>query len=94
MWVWDDGGVTSLCGFGSPTPSGIRVGPVYTPPERRGRGYATALTAATSAHLLASGRRFCFLYTDMANPTSNAIYRRIGYRLVCGSAQIAFAAPD
>jgi RimJ/RimL family protein N-acetyltransferase len=88
--IWEDGEPVSLVGYGSPTPTGIRIGPVYTPPERRRRGYATALTARVSRDLLAGGRRFCFLYTDMANPTSNAIYRRIGYRLVCGSAMIRF----
>jgi hypothetical protein len=53
---------------------------VYTPPEHRRRGYASALTAALTERLLAGGRRFCFLFTDLANPTSNAIYQRIGYR--------------
>jgi len=93
VWLWDDHGPVSLSGFGGPTGNGIRIGPVYTPPESRGRGYATALVAAQSAHLLTRGHQFCFLYTDMANPTSNAIYRRIGYRLACTSAQIAFAPP-
>ena len=91
LWE-DDGAVVSLAGWGGPTPSGSRVGPVYTPPELRGHGYATALTAALSQRLLAAGRRFCFLYTDLANPTSNAIYERIGYRRVCDSAEIAFDA--
>jgi len=89
LWE-DDGDVVSLCGYGSPTPSGIRIGPVYTPPELRGRGYATTLTADVSAAQLARGRRFCFLYTDLANPTSNAIYERIGYVRVCESKQLAF----
>ena len=94
--LWEDGGEpVSLAGWGGPTPNGIRVGPVYTPPELRGRGYATALTAELSERLLdgrlfAGGRRFCFLYTDLANPTSNAIYQRIGYERVCESAEIAF----
>lgn len=88
--LWDDGGPVSLAGFGGGTPTGIRVGPVYTPPELRGRGYASALVAALSAQLLAAGRRFCFLYTDLANPTSNRIYERIGYRRVCESAEIRF----
>jgi uncharacterized protein len=80
---WDDGDRTvSLGGFGGRTPNGIRVGPIYTPPDLRGRGYATALTAALTARLLGEGRRFCFLYTDLANPTSNRIYQRIGYRPV------------
>jgi len=92
--LWDDAGRTvSLAGWGSPTPTGIRVGPVYTPPERRGRGYATALTAELSRRLLEGGKRFCFLYTDLANPVSNAIYERIGYRRVCESAELAFVRP-
>jgi uncharacterized protein len=89
--LWEDEGrIVSLAGWGGRTPNGIRIGPVYTPPELRGRGYATALTADLSQRLLESGRRFCFLYTDAANPTSNAIYERIGYRRVCESAEIAF----
>jgi uncharacterized protein len=89
--VWEvDGEPVSLAGFGGPTPNGIRVGPVYTPPEHRGRGSATGLVAELSRRLLAAGRRFCFLYTDLANPTSNAIYERIGYRRVCESADHAF----
>ena len=58
-----------------------------------GRGYASAITAALSTQLLASGRRFCFLYTDLANPTSNRIYRAIGYEHVCDAAEIVFE-PD
>ena len=80
--VWDAEGPVSLAGFGGPTPNGIRIGPVYTPPELRGRGYASALVAALTQSLLDGGRRFCFLFTDLANPTSNSIYQRIGYRPV------------
>jgi len=91
LWLWEvDGRAVSVAGYGGPTPNGIRIGPVYTPPEHRGHGYATSLVAELSAWLLANGRRFCFLYTDLANPTSNAIYRRIGYRQVCESANIVF----
>ncbi len=89
--LWVDGTPVSLAGFGGRTPNGVRIGPVYTPPDLRGRGYATALVADVSREMLVQGRRFSFLYTDMSNPTSNAIYRRIGYRLVCGSAMILFA---
>ena len=94
--LWEDeGAVVSLAGWGGPTPNGIRIGPVYTPPDLRGRGYATALTAELSQRLLDGdlfdgGRRFCFLYTDLANPTSNAIYERIGYRRVAESAEMVF----
>ena len=94
--LWEDAGeVVSLAGWGGPTPNGIRIGPVYTPPKLRGRGYATALTAELSQQLLdgrlfEGGRRFCFLYTDLANPTSNAIYERIGYRRVAEAAEVLF----
>lgn len=87
---WDDGEAVSMAGFGGPTPNGIRVGPVYTPPELRGRGYASALTAALTQELLDGGRRFCFLFTDLANPTSNRIYQRIGYRPVTDVDQWSF----
>lgn len=89
--IWqDEGRPVSLAGFGSRTPNGIRVGPVYTPPELRGRGYATALVGEMTAALLEGGHRFCFLFTDLANPTSNAIYARIGYRAVTDVDQYAF----
>jgi uncharacterized protein len=87
---WEDGEPVSMGGFGGPTPNGIRIGPVYTPPELRGRGYASALTAALTQELLDGGRRFCFLFTDLANPTSNRIYQRIGYRPVTDVDQWAF----
>jgi uncharacterized protein len=80
--LWQDGGTAvSLAGHAGETPNGARVGPVYTPPEHRGHGYASALTAALTDELLRR-RRFCFLYTNLANPTSNSIYQRIGYRPV------------
>ena len=80
MYLWEhDGEVVSLAGAGGATPRGIRIGPVYTPPDRRGHGYAGNLVAAVSAHQLATGRDFCFLFTDLANPISNRIYQAIGY---------------
>jgi len=87
--IWDDETPVSFAAFGGPTPNGIRIGPVYTPPEHRRRGYASALTAGLSSRLLET-RRLCFLYTDLANPTSNKIYEQIGYRRVCEAASIAF----
>jgi predicted GNAT family acetyltransferase len=84
LYLWEDhGAVVCLVGAGGQTPHGIRIGPVYTPPSERGRGYATSLTAAATADQLARGRRFCFLFTDLANPTSNRIYQSIGYEPVC-----------
>ena len=89
--LWEDDGVpVSLAASGGPTPNGIRIGPVYTPPDLRRRGYATALTAALTRSLLAS-HRFCFLFTDLANPTSNGIYMRIGYVPVADVEEWRFA---
>jgi uncharacterized protein len=91
IWLWEHDGVpVSLSGFGGRTPGGIRIGPVYTPPDRRRRGYATTLVADQSAWLLEQGYRWCFLYTDLANPTSNRIYEEIGYERVGDSADYRF----
>jgi predicted GNAT family acetyltransferase len=79
-YVWDDGGPVSMCQATGATPRGTRIGAVYTPPELRRRGYASALVAAASQAELDKGRRWCFLFTDLANPTSNRIYQAIGYR--------------
>jgi uncharacterized protein len=82
-YLWVDGGrPVSLTGVGGLTPNGIRVGPVYTPPEDRGRGYASNLVAQASQEQLDAGRTFVFLFTDLANPTSNKIYQAIGYEPV------------
>jgi uncharacterized protein len=89
--LWEhEGRPVSLVGWGGETPNGVRIGPVYTPPELRRRGYASALTASVSAKLLAAGRRFCFLYTDLENETANRIYGEIGYEPVCDSVDYAF----
>lgn len=93
MYVWDDGGPVSLTGVAAVTPRGSRIGPVYTPPDLRGRGYASALVAAASQQQLDDGREFCFLFTDLANPTSNKIYEAIGYEPVCDMDEYRFAAP-
>jgi predicted GNAT family acetyltransferase len=80
---WEDGGeAVSFLVYGSPTANGMRIGPVYTPPDLRGRGYASALTAAATKEILDAGKRFACLITDLANPTSNSIYQRVGYSAV------------
>jgi len=81
--VWEAGGVpVSVVGRTRAVAGMVRVGPVYTPPELRGRGYAGAATAAVSQAALDAGLREVVLYTDLANPTSNALYQRLGYRPV------------
>lgn len=79
--LWCDPEPRTMAGAARPTRRAVAVNAVYTPPQWRSRGYATACVAALSARLL---ERFelCVLYTDLSNPTSNAIYTRIGYRPV------------
>jgi predicted GNAT family acetyltransferase len=79
-----------MAGWAGPTPRGVRINFVYTPPAHRGRGYATSCVAALTRHLLDPGKEFCFLFTDLANPTSNKIYRRLGYRHVCDFRDVRF----
>lgn len=83
LYVWQDGEVVSLAGLTRPTPHGIAIGPVYTPPHQRGKGYASSCVAQLSQLQLDQGRAFCTLFTDLANPTSNKIYQNIGYQPVC-----------
>ncbi|MFC3960917.1 GNAT family N-acetyltransferase [Nocardia jiangsuensis] len=79
---WEhDGQPVHLTGVNPPASGVARIGPVYTPPEQRGRGWASAAVAEASRVLAAAGARVC-LFTDLANPTSNKIYQRIGYRPV------------
>jgi predicted GNAT family acetyltransferase len=79
--VWEDGGApVSFAGAVASSPGITRVGPVYTPPEHRRRGYATSLVAAWTSEILRRGTRRCMLFTDMANPSSNSIYQAVGYR--------------
>jgi predicted GNAT family acetyltransferase len=89
-WLWEDGPRVCMAVCVGSTPKGIRIGGVYTPPELRRRGYAAALVAEVSRIKLAEGKAFCSLVTDLANPTSNAIYQRIGYRAVCDFAEYRF----
>ena len=89
-YLWDDNGPVSVAASAGPTPNGIRIGPVYTPPEKRKRGYASAVTAAASQIELDNGRRFIFLFTDLSNPTSNKIYQQIGYEPVIDVDQLVF----
>ena len=93
FWLWeDDGRPRSMTGF-STFPLGARIGPVYTPPDERGRGFASHLVASASQALMDAGAQACFLYTDLANPTSNKIYMDVGYVQVCESDNIEFDEP-
>jgi hypothetical protein len=79
-YLWEVAQPVSLACIARYTSHGAVVGPVYTPPEARGHGYASACVAALSQSLLDRGREFCALFTNLANPTSNHIYTEIGYQ--------------
>ena len=83
LYVWEHDRVVSMACSGGRTAHGVRVFLVYTPPDLRRRGYATSCVASLTERLLESGRTYCFLAADLANPTSNQIYQKIGYQPVC-----------
>jgi uncharacterized protein len=89
LW-WNDGAVCSMAGVSGRSRSGSRLGYVYTPPARRGRGYATSCVTELTRRELGMGASFCCLYADMSNHTSNAIYQQVGYEPVCDFADIVF----
>ena len=83
LTLWEvDGVPVSMAGASRPEAGMVRVMAVYTPPGLRGRGYAAAVTAVVSRAALDAGARDVVLFTDLANPTSNALYQRLGYRPV------------
>lgn len=90
LFFWVNGTCVSMAARTRPTPRGEAVCMVYTPPQERGRGYASAVVASLSQRILNEGKAFCTLYTDLDNPTSNSIYRRIGYQPVADSVHIEF----
>jgi ribosomal protein S18 acetylase RimI-like enzyme len=89
LWVWDDGETVSMAVSREPMEGVVRLSGVYTPPDKRRRGYAAACVHALSKHLRDAAYR-CILYTDLGNPTSNSIYRRIGYRAVAEALRYRF----
>ncbi len=93
-WVWQvDDTPVAFANFPREVGGYWSIGPVYTPPAHRGRGYATALVAHMSSHALAQGRRGCTLFTDLNNPWSNAIYARIGSQREALFTRLAWAIP-
>lgn len=80
VYLWQDPIPVSMVGCARSTPNSKCIGPVYTPPEYRKKGYATSCVADLSQMLLDRGSQFCCLFTDLANPTSNHIYQTIGYQ--------------
>lgn len=80
LWELPGGGPAAMAAIIRRTSFGASVSWVYTPPEGRQRGYASALVAQLSQHILSAGASRCMLFTDANNPQTNAIYQKIGYR--------------
>ena len=92
LWLWEDATDVPVS-FAACTPAvaGVaRIAPVYTPPEHRRHGYASAVTAACTADALARGAERVVLYTDVADPSANAMYRRLGFRPIGGRRVVKF----
>jgi hypothetical protein len=83
LFVLESDEAVSMAALERESAHGIAISWVYTPAHLRRRGHATSCVAALTQRVLDSGKRFCCLYTDLANPTSNSIYQRIGYREIC-----------
>jgi RimJ/RimL family protein N-acetyltransferase len=93
LMLWEAGSEpVSLAGLTGVIAGTARIGPVYTPPRWRGRGYGAGVTAAVSDLARERGARSVVLFTDLANPTSNAIYARLGYEPVEDRVLITFGA--
>lgn len=89
--LWEDDGRTVSMAYASPAGGGVtRISGVWTPPDQRGHGYASAVVAGLSSARMDRGEA-CMLFTDLANPTSNAIYQALGYRRVGDSITITFS---
>ena len=89
-WIWDDDGPACFVGVSRTVAGVARVAPVYTPPDRRRRGYASVLVAAVSQAVLDAGAHHSALFTDLTNPTSNKIYTALGYRPIADVTAYAF----
>ncbi|OQQ16882.1 GNAT family N-acetyltransferase [Streptomyces sp. M41(2017)] len=90
LWETPDGTPVAMAGATPPVAGQVRVGPVYTPASLRGRGYAGAVTVEVSRAARTAGAQEVLLFADLAHPTSNGLYRRIGYRPVADFAAYAF----
>ena len=92
LWLADDGEPVALAGRTRIVAGQARIAPVYTPPEHRGRGYASGATAAATRAALEAGAGEVLLYTDLANPTANRLYARLGYEPVEDRVMVSFEA--
>lgn len=94
LYFWSIyGDDVAIGGVAGRSPRGVRIGWMYTPPEMRKKGYASALISRLSRRLLEEGAGFCCLYADLSNPASNRLYRRLGYREIESAAEVIVGPP-
>ncbi|NQT86538.1 hypothetical protein HQ560_07230 [bacterium] len=93
IYLWDHHGPVAMAATARKTRHGVTLNLVYTPPELRGKAYATSCVTQLCRQLLADEWRFCCLFADLANPVSNHIYRKIGFRPVCDFVEFDFHPP-
>ena len=93
LFLWVDRTPRSMAARGRPTPHGEAVSFVYTPPDERGKGYATAVVARASQRILDDGKDFCTLFANADNGTANCLYQRIGYEVLGNVVGLGFETP-
>jgi predicted GNAT family acetyltransferase len=93
--LWEVRGVpVSMAMLRAPAAGVSRIGPVFTPQDRRRNGFGSAATAAAAELAVRRGVTDVVLFADLANPTSNAIYQNIGFQAVADSVRIDFGTVD
>ena len=89
-FIWEDGQPVAQAVHGRDTPNCGVISWVYTPPQFRGRGYATSVVGELSESLMNKGKKYCCLFADAANPVSRGVYKKLGYYDVCEFDEIIF----
>lgn len=90
LHIWVNNGPVAMASVSGMTPNSARISLVYTPPAQRGQGYGQAIVAGLAQKMLGQ-LSFCTLFTDIDNPVSNSLYRKIGFKPVCDFVDMHFA---
>lgn len=91
QYLWEDRRPVSTLALSPAVAGTVRIGPVYTPPSQRGRGYASAAVATACREALGRGAHRCMLFADLANPTSNKIYAAVGFHHFAAWEELEFS---
>jgi predicted GNAT family acetyltransferase len=80
LYIWESEERCSIVAVSGVTPNSVRISGVFTAPDFRRKGYATATVAAVSRLMLDAGRKYCLLFTEASDPFANRLYRNVGYK--------------